>query len=221
MHTKRIAAGKGKKPRWFATVKAGSHKKDSSVTLLHVVREILKYADNAREAKRIINNGLILVNKKLRREANSPVGLMDVIEIPKLKKYYRVLPVAGKLQLKEISEPEANIKPCKIINKQTIEKGKIQLNLHDGTTILLNKNTFKTKDTLILEIPSRKIKDVLEYKKGNTALISQGRHSGEIGVISAIVEGGASVKSKTRVGEIETLTDYVFIIGKEKPVIST
>ncbi|MBM3308832.1 MAG: 30S ribosomal protein S4e [Candidatus Altiarchaeales archaeon] len=220
MHTKRISIGKGKKPRWFAIIRAGSQKKENSLTMLYILRDVLKYADNSREASRILNNGLVSVNKKVIKEPNYTAGLMDVVEILKVGKYYRILPSGKGPKLREITEQEAKIKPCRIVNKQSVKNGKIQLNLHDGTTLLIEKNTFKTKDTLILEIPSRKIKEVLEYKKGNVALICQGRHSGETGVISQITEGTESGKSKTKVGDIETMTDYVFVIGKEKPLIA-
>lgn len=220
MHAKRIAAGMGKKPKWMKAVKAGPYGRENSITLLHVIRDLLKYADNAREAENILSMGLVSVNKKKIREAGRTVGLMDVIEILKLGKNYRVLPRAKSLYLREIQDSEANIKPCRVIKKQTVKKGGIQLNLHDGTNILLNKNAFKTKDTLLLELPSRKIKDVLEYKKGNTALISRGRHAGYVGVINEISEGKKSEKPKTKVGDVETLTDYIFVIGKDKPVIS-
>jgi small subunit ribosomal protein S4e len=221
MHTKRIATGKGKQPKWVVTALAGSHKKQDSMTLLQAVRNVLKYADNAHEAERILHNGLIAVNKKIVREPKTAVGLMDVLEIPKMAAYYRVLPAARGVRLHEIREPESAVKPCRIVDKQTLKGGRVQLNLHDGTTILLNKGTFKTKDTLVLELPSRNIRDVLEYKTGAMALISRGRHSGKTGLIGVISAGGASVKSKTKVGDFETLSDYVFVIGKEKPVIST
>ena len=220
MHTKRIAAGKGKQPKWFVTSQAGAHRKQGSMTLLYVMRDVLKYADNAHEAERIIRSGQVVVNKKIIRELKQAVGLMDVVEIPKLAAYYRVLPAAHGIRLHEIREPESAVKPCRIVDKQTLKGGKTQLNLHDGTTILLNKNTFKTKDTLVLELPSRKIRDVLEYKTGAMALISKGRHSGKSGVISEVSTGGASMKSKTKVGDFETLTDYVFVIGKDTPAIS-
>ena len=220
MHKKRISVGKGKKPKWFVVSKPGPHSKGSSISLLYILRDILQYADNAREARAIINGGLILVNKKPIKEVKYPVGLMDVLEIPKLKKYYRVLPGKKEVRLVEISESESKTKLWKIINKQTHKKGKIQLNLHDGSNIIINKDTFKTKDTLVIEISSGKIKDVLEYKKGNTALVVHGRHSGGTGVISQITEAKEGRKSRVKLGEIETLTDYVFIIGKDKPLIS-
>jgi small subunit ribosomal protein S4e len=220
MHSKRIAAGSGKKPKWMATATPGPHRKENSMTMLRVIRDVLKYADNAREGRTILRKGLVSVNKKIIRETGRAVGLMDVLEIPKLNKNYRVLPAGGSIRLKEIPSSETSILPCKINDKQTSKKGGVQLNLHDGTNILLNKNTFKTRDTLVLELPSRKIKDVLEYKKGNTALICRGRHSGHVGLINEIREGKKSDRPKTKVGDIETLTEYVFVIGKDKPLIS-
>jgi len=221
MHTKTLAAGKGKKNKWFATPKPGSHKKEDSITLLNIVRDLIKYADNAREAGKIISSGLILVNKKPKKEANSSVGLMDMVEIPKLNKYYRVMPSPKGPQLKEISASQASLKLCRIAGKRNLPKGNVQLILHDGTTMVLSKDTFHTKDTLVLEIPSRKIRDILEYKEGNTAIISHGIHSGKTGVITEITKGDAASKSRTKVGEMHTLTNYVFVIGRDKPAITT
>ena len=46
-----------------------------------------------------------------------------------------------------------------------------------------------------------------------------GKHSGEIGRVEDILEDKITYKRKT--GEVvETLRKYVFVIGKEKPVVS-
>ena len=190
------------------------------MTLVYILRDVLKYADNAKEAISIASKGLVLVDKKVRREACEPVGLMDVVEFPKMGKFFRLLPGPKGLVLKEISEAESKIKPCRIVGKKSIAEGKTQISLNDGSVMLLTKDTFKTKDTLVLELPSRKIKDILEFKKGNTGLVYNGRHSGGSGEITEIHSGTASRKSSTKLGEVETLTDYVIVIGKGKPAIS-
>jgi len=220
MHTKRISSGYGKKPKWIVTPRPGPHKREESIPLLIVVRDILKYADTAREAKRIIHDGLIMVDKRIRKDERYGVGLMDTIDIPKIKKSFRVLPSKKGLILREIPSKESSIKPCKIMNKTIIKNGSIQLNLHDGSNIITDKTDYRTRDTLLIELPERKIKDGIEFKKGNIALIVHGRHSGEIGEINEISEGTATKKSITRLGEIQTLTDYIFVIGKKKPVIT-
>jgi len=227
MHTKRIAVGYGKKDKWIVTPNPGPHPKDRSIPLLLIVRDILKYADTAREGKAIIHKGLISVDKKVRKDPKFGVGLMDIVEIPKLKKCYRVLPNKKgfrNLKLKEINPKESNLKLCKILNKRIIDKETMQLNLHDGSNILIKKedsDKFKTKDTIVLELPKKNIKKVLNFKKGNTAIITKGRHSGELGKISEITESTQTRKSITKINGIQTLTDYVFIVGDEKKPIIT
>ena len=122
--------------------------------------------------------------------------------------------------LKEIPKKEVSIKPCRIMNKTIIKNGAIQLNLHDGTNIVVDSNEYKTKDTLILELPERRIKDWIKFENGNFALVVKGRHSGKSGIIKEISEASATKKSLTTIDGVQTLTEYVFVIGKEKPMIT-
>lgn len=219
-HTKSVAKGYGKKNKWAIRSKPGAHKLDYGLPLLVIVRDILKYADTATEAKRIIRQGLILVDKKPRKDYQYNVGLMDVVEIPKLKKYYRILPAKKGLILKEINKTESAIKPCKIVGKSVVKKNAVQVNLHDGTNIILDKDSHKINDTLLIELPTRKLKESIEFKNGNIALVVRGRHSGEVDKITEILEGIATRKPLTTVGSLQTLTKYVFVIGKNKSVVA-
>lgn len=221
MHLKRIASGQGKQPRFITVPNPGAHPKRESIPLLALVRDRLGHADTAREARRVIRDGHITVNGKVRREPKYAVGLMDIIEIPALKKFFRILPSKKGLYPKEIDDKEAGTRLCKIVNKSIMPKGKIQLNLHDGTNILLDKDKYKGKDTLMIDIKSGKIKDSIEFKDGNTALVVHGRHSGEVGRIDEILPGTMKRDSLTRLGELQTLTRYLFVIGKDKASIST
>ncbi len=223
MHTKRISKGYGKKPRWLATPKPGAHSKEESIPLVLVVRDILGYADNAREAGFIINKGGVLVDKKVRKNLNFGVGLMDVIKLLKANKYFRILPAKKGVQLKEIDKKEAQFKLSKVMDKRILSKDKMQINLHDGSNLAVKKDEgekIKTRGTLILELPSRKIKKEIEFKKGNMAMIVKGRHSGEVGEIKEIVPRTQTHRALTRVGEIQTLSKYIFMIGEEKKLIS-
>lgn len=219
MHTKRIAAGYGKKPKWVVTPR-GPYRKDESIPMLRVVRDILKYADNTREASRILNNNLILVDKKSRNDPRYGVGLMDVVEIPKTGEYFRILPSKKRHVLKKIDKKESEIKPCKIIDKKRVKKGVIQLNLHDGGNILVDDNKYNPRDTVVLKLPEREIIDWIKFDKGNVAMIVRGRHRGNTGKIDEIRPGSAFQKSITAVGDLHTLTEYIFVIGKDKPAIT-
>ena len=137
-HLKRFKAPKHwpihpKENKWTTKPNAGPHAIEGSLPLLLIVRDILGVADNAREAKRIINTGEILVDGRARKDYKFPVGFMDVIEIPKSEKVYRVLPdEKGRLILYPIAAENKDFKLCKITDKTTIRGGKTQLNLHDG-----------------------------------------------------------------------------------------
>src|SRR5664280_1165046 len=142
-----------KEDTWTVKPSAGPHAIEESLPLLIVVRDILKVADNAREAKIIINNGDILVDGRARKDYKFPVGFMDVISLPKAEKVYRVLPDhKGRLTLHPISEKNAEFKLCMITDITTIKGGKIQLNLHDGRNSVVDKE-YKSGDVVVVEIP--------------------------------------------------------------------
>ncbi|OYT53449.1 MAG: 30S ribosomal protein S4e [Candidatus Altiarchaeales archaeon ex4484_2] len=221
-HTKRIATGYGKKPRFISTVRAGPHPKKKSITLSYILRDILGYAKTAKEARKILNSDHVLVDKKVRRDPNYGVGLMDVVEIPDVKKRFIVLPKKKTMVLKEIKKKDAGTKLCKIIDKTVVRGGRIQLNFHDGSNIIVDKKDKKdymTKDSVVLELPERKIKDLVKFKEGNTALVVDGVHAGEIGKIDKIMPGSRKHKSLTRLGELQTLTSYLFIVGKKNSLL--
>lgn len=229
-HLKRFKAPKHwpihpKENKWTTKPNAGPHAIEGSLPLLLIVRDILGVADNAREAKRIINTGEILVDGRARKDYKFPVGFMDVIEIPKSEKVYRVLPdEKGRLILYPIAAENKDFKLCKITDKTTIRGGKTQLNLHDGRNQLVDKE-YKVGDVVILKVPEQEITDRIVFEKGTIGLITGGKHTGEIGRINKI---NITKSSMSNTVEMETedkktfltLKDYVFVIGKEEPAIA-
>lgn len=219
MHTKRIAVGYGKENKWVATPNPGAHIRTESTPLILVVRDILGYADTSREAKKIIRDGLVSVDKKVRRDHKYGIGLMDVIEIPTLSKHFRMIPGKKGLEMKEIDEKDSGIKPCRVIGKTKVKGGKTQLALHDGGSLLTDKDEYKTNDTVVINLPERKMSEAIRFEKGNLALIYKGRHKGKSGKIKDIIPATATRKSVTTLDDMQTLTEYSFIIGSDKPVI--
>lgn len=219
MHTKRITVlyGHGKKPTYITTPR-GPHKASESIPLIYLVRDMLKLADNSKEAKKIINSGNILVDGRIIKDYRYGVGLMDVISIPKIEKYYRVL-CGKKLKLQEISKEDSNFKLCKITGKLMERKARLQINMHDGYSMFSNEFGYKVNDTLVFEIPSRKIVKHIKFEKGKIGLVTKGKNMGKIGVIEDIREGTALRESLAKVGDIEAPSKYVFVIGEEKSMI--
>ena len=133
-----------KEDTWTVKPSAGSYSIENSLSLTLVIRDILKLADNSREAKRIINSGNVFVDGRVIKDYKFPVGFMDIIEIPKTGDVYRVLlDKKGRLQLNKIEENDSKL--CKIVNKSTIKGGKIQVNLHDGKNVIIDENDYKEK----------------------------------------------------------------------------
>lgn len=229
-HLKRFKAPKmwpihAKEETWTTKPSAGPHAIDKSLPLVMILRDILGLAANAREAKIILNNGEVLVDGTPRKDHRFPVGFMDVVSIPKIGKHYRVIPdYKGRLVLHEIDEKDASFKLVSIEDKTTIKGGKTQLNLHDGRNVIVDEDEYKTSDVLVLEVPEQKVSDSIKFETGSIGLIIGGKHIGELGQIDSINVTKSSksntVLMETDEGLFLTLTRYVFVIGKDKPVIS-
>ena len=224
-HQKRVAAPTSwpitrKTHHWVVGANAGPHSKDTGIPLLVVVRDLLKIANNAKEAKRILNEKNIFVDGIARSDYKYIVGLFDIVSIPSTNEYYRVL-LDNQNRFKLFKEDESALKLCRINNKTIVKKGAVQLNLHDGTNILAS-NEYGTFDTVMLSLKDRKIVKHIDYKPGNLAMIVGGEHSGEIGKIKQIkkVRGsGTNMVAISNEREFETIEDYVYVIGESAPEI--
>ncbi len=216
MHKKRIAGGGGKNIKWMTSPR-GSH--NEKIPLIDIIRDQLGYADTAKEAKTIIRNGLVQVNKKVVKDYKHGVGFMDIIDIPGTKQHFRILVGSKGLYLKEIDEKESEIKLCRVNGKNIMSGGKVQLNFHDGTNAITSDKV-NVNDTVMIDLKKDKVKEVLPYDKGNQVIIFNGKHSGVTGILTDIIEGTRSRKSLSMIDEIQTLTEYIIVIGKAKPLIS-
>ncbi len=207
----------------------GPHSATECIPLAIILRNMLGYARNMTEVKKIVNERNVVIDGRVRLDRRYPVGFMDVFSLPKIGEYYRLIyrPKIG-LRLVAIDEDSSKYKLCQISNK-TILKGQIvQLNLHDGRNILLSDQdynisaVYNTHDTVKISLPEQKIVDKIDLKIGNYGLITSGRGMGQFGVIENISSHGTS-KTKTATirtesGEtIETLYRYIFVIGRDAP----
>jgi len=205
-HLKRIAAPKKlkikrKEHKYIIKPSPGKHKLEESIPLLVVVRDFLKLAKTAREAKKIIKAGEVLVDGKKVKEEKFGVGPFDIISIPKLKINKRVmLGPKGVLVLEDISEQEANKKLCIIKNKYYYN-GKIMITLHDGTN-LEGDNSYHIGDSVILNLKERKIEKVLPLKENSKCLVLSGKLVGKTVLVKKIIPGTATTE-KSAIAQIE------------------
>lgn len=226
-HMKRIAIPRSwpiaKKAHVFTTKQsAGAHSIETSMPVSTVLRDLIGICDTAREAKRLVGNREIFVDGKAVKSPKAPVGLMDVLSIPKLDANYRVLLTPrGKLTFVKIDKAEAAFKLCRIENKTVVKGGKIQLNLHDGRNILLEKDQYKTGDVIKLALDGQKIEEVYPLEAGAAALISAGNHAGLVETVKAyeVIKGPSENIVKFESGD-ETVKSNVFVIGSKAAAIT-
>ena len=206
---------------WVTKQSPGPHPIERSMPALIVMRDMLKICDTAKEAKRIVGNREILVDGKPLRSAKMPIGLMDVVSIPKMKAEYRMLLTdKGKLVLTPISADEAKWKLCRIENKTTVSGGKTQLNLHDGRNIVLDKNKYKTGDVLKIELGTQAIKEDYPLADGAVIMIIEGNKAGKSSLVAECIEIKGPAPNIVRFTDGgETIRENVFVIGKKTAAI--
>jgi len=229
-HIKSLVAPKSwviqrKKEKFVARPNPGPHPIKRAWPLIIVVRDVLKLARFTREAKKILNENKIKIDGKIRKDPRFPVGLMDVIEVVDLKQYFRVLlDRKGRLIIHAIKKEEAHIKPRKIIGKTKIRKGKYQMNFSDGFNELKGDKKYDVYDTIVFDLSKNNIIDHLKLEKGAMCYIVDGKQIGRVGILKEIINEEGFQKMKIIFSsdnkDFKTLKNYVFIIGKDKPVIS-
>ena len=67
---------------WVVKPQSGSHSLENCLPLTLVLRDILGVAQTRKEGQLILAQGKVLVDGKIRKRDESPVGLMDVISMP-------------------------------------------------------------------------------------------------------------------------------------------
>lgn len=219
---------------WVVKPASGPHSLENCLSLTLVLRDILGVAKTKKEAGKILSEEKVIVDGKIRRKADFPVGLMDIISIPDLDKYFRVMPSHKGLVLQLIDKQEANFKLCRVEDKRTLPEG-VQVSLHDGSNILAKvvdtKNpievTYQTFDILKLSLPEKEVMAHLKTKEGNVAVITGGKNIGKQGKIVEIEKAEAKKRRSALVviedekgQRYQTILDYVFSIGKAQPLIS-
>jgi small subunit ribosomal protein S4e len=225
-HMKRMTAPRSwtvtrKTSHWITKPRPGPHGREESIPLLSVVRDLLKVCDNSREARFIIGGRQIEIDGKVVTDYKFPVGLMDVVTTKKTKQSYRMLiDYKGRFQLVPIEENESAWKLARIDGKTVVRGGKVQLSLHDGRSILLPKDQYKTGDVLKIELPTQKIMKAMKLDKGHVALLVGGSHPGTLQTVESyqIKRGSASNLVTFKEG-FTTVKENVFVVGEKLPEI--
>jgi small subunit ribosomal protein S4e len=220
---------------WVVKPSPGSHSLENCLPLTLVLRDILGVAQTRKEGQLILAQDKVLVNGKIRKKDDSPVGLMDVISIPEMDKYYRVLPSHKGLVLAQISKEESNTTLVRVEDKTPVHNG-VQIALHNGGNMLIKvadpKNpqevTYETFDILKVTYPEKQVVQSLKTKEGNLAIITGGKNMGVQGKIVEIEKTEAKKRRQALVtiedskgARCQTILDFIFSIGEAEPLITT
>ncbi len=225
-HLKKIASPKSwhierKESVFITRPKPGAHPMKHSTSLSMVLRELIKFAKSAKDAKRIIKTKDVFVDKKKRSDPRCPTGIMDIIEFPQIEEHYRILlDPKGRLVAVKANAKEANTKLSRIESKTKIKEGKTQLNMLDGRNIIVDKDTYKTGDTLQISLPDQKITDHLKLEEGNTVLLIGGKHAGAVAKIEDVMNNELIIKAAKN-QKFKAQKKHTFVVGKDKPALDS
>ncbi len=204
--------------QWLLSPKPGPHARGQSMALGVLLRDVLKVGDDLREVKKAITAGSIKVDSKVIRDVHRPIGLMDIIEIPKMGKTWRMQIIGGRLMPKEIEGSLAKHKLCKVVGKTTMKGKQVQISLHDGRTMKAD-DSVKMGATLRMSMPSFKLEQQLPLAPGVRCLITSGKHAGEIATMESIIERVGSMDSESRMRSgnesFITVTKYLFVVDDQ------
>jgi small subunit ribosomal protein S4e len=200
-----------------------------------VLRDILGFAKTRKEAKTIVSQGRIRVDGNVTLTDSFPVGLFDVISVPDVDRNFRVVPSAKGLVLQPINKEDAEFKLCRIEDKNIIKGGHVQLNLHDGSNVLLKvadsknpqEDIYETLNTVKVSLPEKQILERIEIKEKNFAVITGGKNIGKYGRIVEL-EKAEGKRRRNAIVTIEdekgsryqTILDFVFAVGETQPLIA-
>lgn len=229
-HQKRLSVPKSwpveRKTETF-TVKAdaGPHG-EAGVPLLIVLRDVLGYVDNRKEARYALNEGNVVINGTEINDEERPVGMFDIVAFTEREEYYRVFPdEGGRLALTPIDEDSAQSKLGKIDNKQQVAGGDVQLTLHDGQTLLVEEGTeYNAGDSIVVGNDDGEVVAHFVYEEGALVTAVNGSHAGQIGAIDEIQVTPGSSQNNVLVdqddapvsddGGFETIEEYVVVIDE-------
>jgi len=222
-HQKRLSVPKSwpverKTATFTAKAGAGPHG-ESGVPLVVVLRDVLGYVDSAKEATYAVNHGGVEVNGGTVDDINRPIGMFDILAFPDREEYYRVFPdEGGRLGLTPIDADAADSKLGKVVGKTIVDGGHTQLNLHDGSNLLVEEDTYSGSDSVVVDNETKDVIAHFVYEAGALVTAVAGQHAGEIGEVTDIqvTPGSASntVTVDTGDGEFETVEEYVVVIDE-------
>jgi small subunit ribosomal protein S4e len=212
-----------KEARFITKPSPGSHSVEKSYSLAVVLRDILGMVASQKEVTQVLTARQVLVDGVARQDPGFPVGLFDVVSIPKEGKAYRFVPSPDGLVPVEIVSTEAGIKLCRVKSKVKISGGRIQFGFHDGRSLLDDKLAASLGDSVVMRVPAQSVVESVKFAKGSMGLVVSGERAGQVGKIISVKKGTSTREKMVELslpsGETELPERLVFAVGADKPVL--
>ena len=223
-HQKRLSVPKSwpverKTDTFTVKANAGPHGEDG-VPLLILLRDVLGYVASRKEARYALEQGNVLVNGDENVSEDRPIGMFDIVAFAERDEYYRVFPdEGGRLALTSIDADAADSKLAKIEDKTQVSGGRTQLNLHDGSNLLIeDASEYSAGDSIVVANEDREVVAHFPYEEGSLVTAVRGTHAGDVGEVTEAQvtpgSGSNNVVVETDDGAFETVEEYVVVIDE-------
>jgi len=166
----------------------------------------------------ICKQKLVKVDGKIRTDPTYPAGFMDVVELPKADKQFRLIyDTKGRYVLHKISDEDKKYKLARVRHQEISNKKVPYIVTHDGRTIRYPDPLVKVNDVVKVDIETGKIIDFIKFEAGKLAMITKGRNTGRVGTILHVEKHPGSfdiVTIRDAAGNsFSTRQENVFLIG--------
>ncbi|MCL4328790.1 MAG: 30S ribosomal protein S4e [Candidatus Thermoplasmatota archaeon] len=202
---------------WSVTPRPGKHASDRSVAILIVLRDYLRIGDKEREITRILNSGSVKVDGKVVKDRRTSLGFMDLVSISENNSNHRILYDRKGRLIAVPDEEHKDSKLVKVTHKTSVGKGKFMITFHDGQNILVEDNSIRPNDVLVILNDGKKIDQILKLAKGSKVFMIGGSHVGETGTVKEIeVKASSQANLVTLEEGFSTTVNNVFVVGNSK-----
>lgn len=144
---------------------------ESSVPLVVAIRDMLHLAQTAREVREMIKAKKLSINGRISEGFNESIQLFNLLKADKL--YILSLLPSGRFTFVECPDTKRLVK---ITNRKLVSGNALQLQMHDGTTII-GKKEHAVGDSLYLK--EGKINTHLVLAKGAKGIVTKGKYIGQ------------------------------------------
>lgn len=196
----------------------GSHKLRYSTSVLILLRDVLGYVKDLKEARYAINHNEISINGRKVTNVKDVIGIFDIVEIKSTnEKFIVLLDELGKLKL--VNSKDSSI-ILKVSGKAIISGKKFQLNFMNGFNLLVDEKTFKSikvDDSIDYDFVKKKIISTLQFKEGSMVFIYDGKYKGKFGEVKGFINYnglGRDIVS-VQIGKDlhSTASEYSYVVG--------